>query len=114
MRNVAKVGKHENIEVVADLWDLQSRDENDPAEVAFIRRFIRKGNLRKARELLDTLPQTNASLVNLNGVVHELEGEQQLAFQFYGLALKLDPRLGAAEFNFNRLRNNKIDDRICL
>jgi hypothetical protein len=104
------------VEALADLWDLQSRREDDPIEIGVVRRYIRKGNLRKARELLDALPPTNASLVNLSGVVYELEGQYDLAFECYVLAFKLDPELGAALFNVERLStiDSEIDDRICL
>jgi hypothetical protein len=107
----------DEIEALADLWDMQLRDDSDPIEVGVVRRYIRKGNLRKARELLDRLPSTNASLVNLNGVVHELEEEYDLALQCYRLAAELDSMLGAAAFNVKRLTTEdepEFDNRICL
>jgi hypothetical protein len=107
----------DEVEALADLWDMQLRNESDPIEVGVVRRYIRKGNLRDARKLLDRLPSTNASLVNLNGVVHELEEEYGLALQCYRLAHELDSMLGAAEFNVQRLMTedeSKFDNRICL
>jgi tetratricopeptide (TPR) repeat protein len=105
----------DELEAVADLWDWQTRADDEPGETGLVRRYIRKGNLRKARDLLDALPPMNAALANLSGVVHELDAEYDLALQCYRLAVRLDPSLCAAAFNIARLMNTDTrENRICL